>query len=47
MKKKVIKQKPNQKVKRKSKGTNKGTSGMQRDFYANLFQRAANKITGE
>lgn len=39
MKKKTTKQKKNQKLKRKSAGTNKGTSGRQQEFYATLFQR--------
>lgn len=42
MKKKSKKNKSNQKIKRKSAGTNKGTSGMQRDFYASLFWRNKN-----
>jgi len=33
------KAKGNQKVKRVSKGTNKGTSGMQSEHYANLWMR--------
>lgn len=44
MKKQNKKQRKNQKAGRKSAGTNKGTSGMQRDFYANLFWRARNLI---
>jgi len=39
MKKNSGKAKSNQKTKRVSKGTNKGTSGMQAAHYANLWMR--------
>lgn len=39
--KKKFRNRSNQKTKRKSAGTNKGTSGRQREFYANLYHRSS------
>ena len=44
MKKKPVRKKSNQKISRKSSGTNKGTSGMQREYYIKeLLKKRANK----